>query len=107
MSQGFIVSLPQRLFDANGLPASGWLVTTLVPGTTTPLPTYQTPLLAGGASNTNPIVTDASGYFRCYVADGVLVKFAVSDALGVAQADPSFDNLLPMASRFNADRKST
>lgn len=102
MAQGYIVGLPQRLFDANGLPANGWSITTYLPGTTTPLPTYTTPLLSGGATNTNPIVTDASGYFRCYVADGVLVKFAVSDALGVAQADPSFDNLLPMPSSFNA-----
>lgn len=94
MAQGFLVGLPQRLFDADGIPADGWFITTYVAGTVTPLVTYSNPTLT--SANTNPIETDSAGYFRCYVAAGVLVKFAVTDALGVPQTDPSFDNLEPM-----------
>lgn len=94
MSQGFLVGLPQRLFTSDGVPADGWLITTYVAGSTTPLTTYSNPTLT--SSNTNPIVTDSAGYFRCYVAQGVLVKFSVTDADGNPQADASFDNLEPM-----------
>ena len=94
MAQGYIVGLPQRLFTAAGLPAVGWKITTYVAGTVTPLVTYSNPTLT--SMNLATIITDADGYFRCYVAAGVLVKFAVTDENDVPQADPSFDNLEPM-----------
>lgn len=94
MAQGFLVGFPQRLLDSNGVPAVGWHIATYVAGTTTPLQTFSNPTLT--SSNGTSITTDANGYFRCYVAAGVLVKASVTDANGVPQADPSFDNLEPM-----------
>src|SRR5215471_18964658 len=96
MAQAYSVALPQRLWDDTlGEWANGWKITTYVAGTTTPLTTYSTPD-TGGATNTNPIVTDSNGFFRCYVAKGVLIKFAVTNASNVPQAAYSFDNLQPM-----------
>ncbi len=94
MAQGYIVGLPQRLFTAAGLPAVGWKITTYEAGSVTPLVTYSNPTLT--SANLATIITDADGYFRCYVAAGVLVKFAVTDENDVPQADLSFDNLEPM-----------
>ena len=94
MAQGYIVGLPQRLFTAAGLPAVGWKITTYEAGSVTPMVTYSNPTLT--SANLATIITDADGYFRCYVAAGVLVKFAVTDENDVPQADPSFDNLEPM-----------
>lgn len=94
MSQGFLVGFPQRLFSATGIPADGWRIDTFVAGTSTPLETFSNPTLT--SSNGTSITTDAAGYFKCYVAAGVLVKASVFDADGVPQTDPSFDNLEPM-----------
>lgn len=92
MSQGFTCPLPQRLFDTNGVPADGWLITTYEAGTVTPLTTYSNGTLT--SANTNPIETDADGYYRLFVAAGVLVKLVVTDADGDPQF--TFDNLEPM-----------
>lgn len=92
MAQGYSVPLPQRLFTAAGLPADGWFITTYVAGTTTPLTTYSNATLT--SANTNPIETDADGYYRCFVAAGVLVKIAVTNEASVAQF--TLDNLEPM-----------
>ena len=92
MSQGFIVPLPQRLFDANNLPANAWKVYTYVAGTTTPLTTYSNATLS--STNTNPIITGTDGYFRCFVAEAVLIKLVVNNASDVPQF--TFDNLEPM-----------
>lgn len=94
MAQGFSVAFPQRLFDANGLPANGWKITTYAAGTSTPLTTYSNPTLT--SANTNPIITSSTGFFRCYVAAAVLIKCDVTNASDVAQTDYSFDNLEPM-----------
>ncbi len=94
MAQGYIVGFPQRLFTASGLPAVGWKITTYEAGTVTPLVTYSNPTLT--SANLATIITDEDGYFRMYVAAGVLVKCAVTDENDVPQADPSFDNLEPM-----------
>lgn len=92
MAQGYTVPLPQRLFDADGEPADGWLIYTYVPGGTTPLDTWSD----GGLTslNENPIEADASGYYRCFVAAGTLIKIAVHDADDVPVF--TFDNLEPM-----------
>lgn len=94
MPQGFQVPFPQRLWTSAGVPADSWEITTYVAGTTTPLTTYTTPELT--STNTNPIVTDSFGFFKCYVAAGVLIKVAVTDADGNPQAGYDFDNLEPM-----------
>lgn len=90
--QGYVVPLPQRLFTAAGIPAVGWLITTKVAGSSTPIDTWSD---AGLTSlNDNPIETDADGYYRCFVAKGTLIKIEVTDENSVPQF--SFDNLEPM-----------
>lgn len=92
MAQGFSVPLPSRLFDSNGLPANSWQITTSIAGTSTPLTTYSNATLV--SANTNPIITDSSGYYRCFVAVGVFIKIAVANASAVPQF--TLDNLEPM-----------
>lgn len=92
MPQGYTVPLPQRLFDANGVPADGWLIYTYEPGGTTPLDTWSDGQLS--SLNTNPIEADSEGYYRCFVAAGTLLKIAVHDADDAPVF--TFDNLEPM-----------
>lgn len=92
MPQGYTVPLPQRLFDADGNPAAGWLIYTYEPGTTTELDTWSD----GGLTslNENPIEADGDGYYRCFVAAGTNIKLVVHDADDVPVF--TFDNLEPM-----------
>lgn len=85
MAQGFLVGLPQRLFDADGAPLDGALVYTwTADGTlTTPLTTYSDSALT--SANTNPIVADASGYFRAFTASGLPLDLEVKNSAGVLQ----------------------
>lgn len=85
MAQGYLIGLPQRLLDADGEPAAGWKIYTWTPtGTfTVPLTTYSTATLS--ATNTNPIITDASGYFRAFVGSGTLLDIQVKNAADVLQ----------------------
>lgn len=85
MAQGFSVPLPQRLFDADGAPLDGALVYTwTATGTlTTPLTTYSDSALT--SANTNPIVADASGYFRAFTASGLPLDVEVKNSAGVLQ----------------------
>ncbi len=85
MAQGFMATLPIRIFDSDGAPAVGWKIGTWVAdGTfTTPLTTYSTANL--GATNTNPVITDASGYCRIFVAQSVLLDITVKNASDVLQ----------------------
>jgi microcystin-dependent protein len=92
MAQGFQVQLPTRLFDVDGTPANGWKIETYVGGSSTPLATYSDALLT--SLNTNPIITDSSGYYRCFVAETIIVKLIVKNAADVQQF--TFDRLEPM-----------
>ena len=83
MAQGFSIPLPQRLFDADGAPAVGWKVSYVVAGTSTPVITYSDAALT--SQNTDPVVTDASGYFRAFVAETVIVDITVKNASDVVQ----------------------
>jgi microcystin-dependent protein len=102
VAQGYQVPIAQRVWDADGEIASGWKFTTYEPGTTTPLTTYSDTALS--AANTNPVLTNASGFFvtnvgapgGIYVAAGVDIKLSVTDENDVPQANYSVDNLLPM-----------
>lgn len=105
MAQGFSVQLPQRITDDTGVPAVGWKITTYESGTTTPLTTYSDPDL--GTENENPIVTDSDGFFRCYVAAGVLIKFSTTDENDVPQPQYSFDQTEPMVDPTQADPSVT
>ncbi len=106
MSQGFMLALPLRIFDANGAPAVGWKVWTFVAdGTfTTPITTYSTADL--GAANTNPVETNASGYTATdsgdicgiFVAQDVTLDIKVTDEDDVPQY--TMRSLKPMASGF-------
>lgn len=58
----------QQFFDNNGNPLAAGLVHTYIPGTTTPVATYQDAALS--ILNTNPITLDASGRAACWVATG-------------------------------------
>jgi len=99
MAQGFGVSLPIRIFDADGLPAVGFKVGTFVAdGTfTTGLTTYSTATLS--ATNANPVVTDASGYCRIFVAQDVQLDIQVKHASDVLQY--SMLSIEPMSSGFD------
>lgn len=102
MAQGYPVPIPQRVWDADGNPASGWKFTTYEPGTTTPMETFSDTQLS--ASNENPVLTNTSGFFvtdvgapgGIYVAAGVDIKLSVTDENDVPQQNYSVDNLLPM-----------
>lgn len=94
MAQGYTAQVPQRLWTNDGEIAVGWKLTTYVGGSSTPLTTYSDTGLS--SQNTNPIVTDASGFFRCYVAKGVIVKFAVTDENDVPQSGYSIDGVEAM-----------
>lgn len=85
MAQGFLVGLPQRLFDSDGAPAAGWTVETFTAtGTfTTPLITYSDATLL--SSNGVSVTTDASGYYRMFVAISTLIDIRVKNAAGVTQ----------------------
>lgn len=85
MAQGYLVGLPQRLFDADGEPANAWKVYTwTADGTfTTPITTYSDADLS--SANTNPIIADASGYFRAFVGVGVSLDLQIKNASGVLQ----------------------
>ena len=101
MAQGFQTNVPQRLVKVVTIgsssalaPAGAWKITTYASGTVTPLTTYSDPDL--GSANSNPIVTDTNGFFACYVAQGVLVKFVTTDENDVPQPQYSFDQTEPM-----------
>jgi len=85
VSQGYLIGLPQRVVDADGLPLDGGLIYTWVAdGTfTTPLTTWSDAGLT--SANTNPIEADASGYFRAFVAAGTNLDIQVKNASGVLQ----------------------
>lgn len=85
MAQGFIVPLPQRIFDANGLPGVGFKVFSwTATGTfSVPLTTYSNAALT--SANTNPVIADSAGSFRMFVAAGVQLDISVQNAAGVAQ----------------------
>ena len=83
MAQGFVITIPQRLFDSDGAPAVGWKIYVTNAGMGTPRTTYSTPNLT--SQNTDPVVTDASGYFRLYIAENIVVDIEVKNAAGVSQ----------------------
>lgn len=77
-----IFATPRYTFqDDNGGPASGWLLYTYEPGTSTPKATYLDYL--GSQANTNPVVLDARGEAVIYM-DGAY-KFVLTDAAGVVK----------------------
>lgn len=93
MAQGYLVGLPQRVWNANGTEVgAGWKIETYEAGGSTPLTTYSNGTLL--TQNTNPIVADGDGYFRMFVAKGVLVKIVVLNELDAEQY--TLDNLEPM-----------
>ena len=83
MAQGFVVVLPQRLFDSDGAPAVGWKIYVTNAGMGTPVTTYSTPNLT--SANADPVVTDSSGYYRIYLAEAIIVDIEVKNDLGVSQ----------------------
>lgn len=95
MPQGFIIPPPQRQGDANNDPADGWLVYTWTATGTfaVPLETFQDANLT--TPNTNPIETDASGYFEAWVAQGTQLDYQIKNAAGVLQLQRL--GVLPMA----------
>lgn len=103
MSQGFAVAIRPRLFTTTGAVGNGWKIQTKVAGTDTDLTTYSNATLT--SQNTNPIVCDSQGYYRCYVAAGVLVKMIVYNADDVLQYED--DNLEAMIVAPSPDPAST
>lgn len=83
MAQGFYIPMKQRLLDADGVPADGWKIYYTNAGLGTPVTTYSNATLT--SMNTDPVVTDASGYFSVFVAEAVVVDVNVKNAAGVSQ----------------------
>lgn len=83
MAQGFMIPLPLRLLDADGAPADGWKIYYTNAGLGTPVTTYSDAGLT--SQNTDPVVTSASGYFRAFVAEAVIVDIEVKNASDVSQ----------------------
>jgi len=83
MAQGFLIGLPQRLLDSNGVPADGWKIYYTHAGLGTPVTTYSNATLT--SANTDPVVTDSSGYYRAFVAEAVIVDIEVKNASNVSQ----------------------
>jgi hypothetical protein len=81
MATQALLPLPRQVFcDANGIPLSGGLVHTYVPGGTTPKTTWQD---SGAATpNANPIVLDAAG--SCLIYGSGNYQLTVTDADGVS-----------------------
>jgi len=100
MAQGYQANLPQRLWDSNGDPAVGWKITTLTAGTSTPVTTYSNAALT--SANTNPIITNASGFFRLFVAEAVVLDLDVTDDADVPQTDYSIDGIEAMPDTTSA-----
>jgi hypothetical protein len=99
MAQGYIVPLPQRLFDTNGLPAVSWTIETFTAtgGTfSTPLVTYSDATLL--SSNGVSATTDPSGYYRMFLAADTSLDLRVKNAAGVVQY--TFLNIRPETSGY-------
>jgi len=81
-SQGFLVPIPQRLFDINGNPADGWMIRTTLAGLSTPVTTYSNATLT--SANASPLVLNA-GYFSMFVADALIIDIDIYNASDVFQ----------------------
>lgn len=105
MAQGYQAFIPTPVLTPALLLAAGWKITTYEAGTVTPLTTYSDGELT--SENTNPIIVNANGFYRCFVAAGVLIKFAVTDENDVPQEDYSVDNVNPMVDPSTPDPSVT
>jgi hypothetical protein len=74
--------LEARFTDANGAPLAGGKILSYEAGTTTPKPLYTSAAL--NTPHANPVVLDAAGRAKMYMAPGGY-KFVVTDALDVQQ----------------------
>lgn len=71
-----------RAFDANGVPLAGGKLYSYAAGSSTPLATYADAL--NSAPNTNPVILDASGSAKVFLASANY-KLVLTDANGVQQ----------------------
>lgn len=74
---GLLPNAQQYFTDANGAALASGFVYTYIPGTTTPLTTYQDSLLT--VPNTNPIRLDSSGQARIWASTGTKIREQVLD----------------------------
>jgi microcystin-dependent protein len=103
VAQGFCVQLPPRILTANGVVGAGYLIYTYVTNSVTPKATYSDGQLL--SLNTNPIVADANGRFRCFIAQGQSVKLVIHDASDVLVESYDYQNPMiadPAASSVTA-----
>lgn len=75
----------QQFFDGNGNPLAGGSVTFYLPGTTTPVNTYQDVDLT--IPNTNPVILDSNGMAVIWGVDGDFYRQIVKDASGITYWD--------------------
>jgi len=75
--------IKQQYFDINGLPLAFGQIFTYTAGSSTPQATYSD--AAGVATNTNPIVLDASGRADIWLDVTKSYKFIVQNSLNVTQ----------------------
>lgn len=76
------------------VPAVGWKISTWDANTTTPQTTWSDGQLS--SENTNPIISDADGGFRIFIAQGDSIKCTVTDEDDVPQFPYTFDYQQPM-----------
>lgn len=79
-AQGLLPNAQQQFLDNNGDPLAAGKVYTYVPGTTTPVTTYQN--LGLSVPNSNPITLDAGGFARIWAASGTQIRQIVTDLSG-------------------------
>ena len=76
-------AIKAQYFDTNGLPLAFGQIYTYTGGTSTPQSTYTD--ATGTATNTNPIILDASGRANIWLDIAFLYKFVVQNSLNVTQ----------------------
>ena len=74
-----LLNAKKQYFDQNGNPLAGGSVAFYIPGTLTPVNTYQDQALT--ILNSNPVTLDANGQAVAWVAEVTSVREIVKDSL--------------------------
>ena len=88
----------QQFFDGNGSPLANGSVTFYIPGTTTPVDTWQDSALS--VLNTNPVVLDGNGMAVIWGESTALYRQIVKDASGITY----WDQVIGMSADAGATR---
>jgi hypothetical protein len=103
---GAFTPITRWLITDNGVFSPGAKLYTYASGGSTPLATYQTAALTGGAAHTNPVVADAEGVLPAIYLLPNAYRFLVTDASG-ATIFPAQDDVWDFASYASAQGIAT